>query len=191
MKTRRTIFIDAGGTRAGEYGIAAVEFAFLVPVFLIMLMGVIDISQLLSDYYQLDQAVAAGAQYAALNAANVTSTNGAALATAIATTVESANGSAWANDTVVVNNGPSVSVTNGSSSSGGTAANANDYYCLTGSPPSWVWGTGYTTATTCSAGGNAGKFVTITASYSYVPILKFYAFIGRRTLTQNAAVQVQ
>lgn len=176
---------------AGEAGIAAIEFAILVPVFLILMLGVVDVGQMLYDYYQLDQAVAAGAQYAALNAANVTASQGGQVASAIATAVEAANGSAWANDTVVVNDGPTVTVTNGSASSSGTAANADDFYCLTGSPPSWSWGTAYTTQTTCSGGGTAGKFVTIQASYNYVPILSFYAFIGPTTLTQNAAVQVE
>ena len=58
-----------------DSGIAAVEFAILVPVFLILLMGTTDLGQMLYAYYKLDQAVAAGAEYAALNAANVTSTN--------------------------------------------------------------------------------------------------------------------
>jgi hypothetical protein len=144
---------------------------------------------LLYSYYRLDQAVAAGAEYAALNAANVNATQGAALATAIATAVESANGTAWANDTVVMNDGPSETVSNGKAMSGGTAANANDYYCLTGSPPNWSWGTGYTSQQSC--GGGAGKFVTVTASYNYVPLLKIYGFLVNTTLKQNAAIQVQ
>jgi Flp pilus assembly protein TadG len=176
---------------AGESGIAAVEFAFLVPIFLVLFMGVVDVSQLICDYHKLDQAVAAGAQYAALNAANVSSINGASLGSAIATAVEGANGTAWANDTVVVNNGPSVTYTSGRSTSGGTAANADSFYCLTGSAPSWTWGSAYTSQVSCTGSGTAGKYVTITATYSYVPILKFYAFIGNMTLTQSAAVQVE
>src|ERR1700733_13060086 len=94
--------------------VAAIEFAFLMPVFLILFMGVVDLGTMLVEDYQLDQAVAAGAEYAAVNPGSVSSTGGATLASNIAAAVESANGNAWANDTVVVNNGPSVTVKNGS-----------------------------------------------------------------------------
>ncbi|HLY04457.1 MAG TPA: TadE/TadG family type IV pilus assembly protein [Rhizomicrobium sp.] len=172
-------------------GIAAVEFAFIVPIFLVLFAGIADVSQMLYAYYELDQAVAAGSQYAVLNAANVTSTTGAALASSIATVVENANGSAWTNDTVVVNNGPTVTVTNGTASSSGTAANADKYYCITGSQGSWTWGTAYTSQSSCSPSGTAGKYVTITASYSYVPLVGIYHVFTNSTLHQSAAVRVQ
>jgi Flp pilus assembly protein TadG len=177
--------------RRANGGIAAVEFAIIVPIFLMLFMGVIDVGQMLYAYYQLDQAVAAGAQYAALNAANVTSTNGAALATSIATIVENANGTAWTNDTVVVNNGPTVTVTNGSAASSGTASNANSCYCPTGSPPSWTWGTAMSCGASCPSSGQSGKYVTVTANYSYTPILALYTFIHSGTLTQSAAVETR
>jgi Flp pilus assembly protein TadG len=178
------------GKKADD-GVAAIEFAFLVPVFAILFAGVVDVSQMLYDYYQLDQAVAAGSQYAVLNAANVTSTTGASLATAIATVVEDANGTAWTNDTVVVNDGPTVTVTNGTAASSGTAANADSYYCMTGSQMNWTWGTAYSTQTNCSGGGTAGKYVTITANYGYVPWVAIYHIFSNTTLNQSAAVRVQ
>jgi Flp pilus assembly protein TadG len=174
-----------------DSGIAAVEFAIIVPIFLMFFVGTTDLGQLLFDQYTLDNAVAAGAQYAALNAANVTSTNGAALASSIATVVESANGSAWANDTIVVNDGPTVTVTSGTATSGGTASNADSYYCLTGSPGSWSWGTAYSTQVSCAAGGSAGKFVTITGTYAYTPLLTIFNFVGNTTLSQSSVVETQ
>lgn len=174
-----------------DAGVAAIEFAFIVPIFAILFTGVVDISQMLYAYYQLDQAVAAGSQYAVLNAANVTSTTGAALASSIATVVENANGTAWTDDTIVVNDGPTVTVTNGTAAASGTAANADNYYCLTGSQNSWSWGTGYSTQTNCSGGGTAGKYVTITASYNYVPLVAIYQVFTNTTLNQSAAVRVQ
>jgi len=187
----RPILHSAPGGKRTDAGVAAVEFAFLVPILLILFTGVVDISQMLYAYYRLDQAVAAGAQYAVLNAANVTSTSGAALATSIATVVENANGTAWANDAVVVNNGPTVTVTSGTATSGGTASNADEYYCVTGTPPSWTWGTGYTSQSSCTGGDTAGKYVTVTASYNYVPIVAIGGIFTNRTLSQGAAVRVQ
>ncbi|HWY17018.1 MAG TPA: TadE/TadG family type IV pilus assembly protein [Rhizomicrobium sp.] len=193
LMSRSRSFSRSLGKLAGRAndGIAAVEFAILVPVFLILLMGTTDLGQMLYAYYKLDQAVAAGAEYAALNAANVTSTNGAALASSIATIVESANGSSWANDTIVVNNGPTVTVTSGTAVSSGTASSADSYYCLTGSPGSWSWGTANATQVACAGGGSAGKFVTVTATYSYHPVLKIYNFITDSTLSQSSVVETQ
>jgi Flp pilus assembly protein TadG len=172
-------------------GIAAVEFAFIVPVFLIMLMGVIDIGQMLFTYYRLDQAVAAGSQYAALNGGNVNSTGGGALASSIATIVEDANGSAWANDAIVVNNGPSVTVASGAATSGGTASNADSCYCPTGSGANWSWGSAMECGATCPSSGEAGKFVTITASYDYVPLVRIYNFITNTTLSRTGTVETR
>jgi len=171
--------------------IAAVEFAFIMPVFLILFIGIADLGLMLVEDYRLDQAVAAGAEYAAINASSVNSTSGATLASSIATAVENANGTAWANDTVVVNDGPSETITNGTATAGGTAANANSCYCPTGSPPSWSWGTAATCGSSCSGGGTAGKFVTITATATYTPLLTLYHFITSSTLQQSAVVETQ
>ena len=175
-------------------GIAAIEFAFVVPIFLVLLMGAVDMGQMLYAYYKLDQAVAAGSQYAILNSSSVSSTGGAALASNIATIVESANGSAWANDSIVVNNGPSATATNGTITTGGTAGNADSCYCPSGSPPSWSWGNAKSCNASCAGGGGSGisgKFVTITASYAYTPIIKIYSFLNNSTLSQSAMVQTQ
>ncbi|HEX4160123.1 MAG TPA: TadE/TadG family type IV pilus assembly protein [Rhizomicrobium sp.] len=171
--------------------VAAIEFAFLMPVFLILFAGIVDIGMMLVEDYRLDQAVAAGEEYASINASSVNSTNGATLASNIATAVENANGNAWANDSVIVNDGPSVTMTNGTASSGGTASNADSCYCPTGSPPSWTWGSSMTCGASCAGGGTAGKFVAITATASYTPFLTIYHFINSGTLRQSAVVETQ
>jgi Flp pilus assembly protein TadG len=178
------------GRRCDE-GLAAIEFAMIVPVYLMILIGAIDMGGMLYSSYRLETAVAAGSEYAALNSASVNGTNGASLATSIAGVVENANGSAWANDTVVVNDGPAVTVTGGSSSSSGTAANANNCYCPTGSPPNVTWGSAATCGSSCAGGGEAGKFVTITANVAYTPLFSTYGMIPNETLTQNATVEIQ
>lgn len=179
--------------RRANAGMAAIEFAVIVPVFLVLLMGGVDMGQMLFAYYKLDQAVASGSQYAVLNAGEVNSTSGATLATNIATVVESANGSAWANDTVVVNNGPSATATNGGITMGGTASNADSCYCPSGSPGSWSFGNAKNCNASCDGGGNAttGKYVTITATYAYSPMIKIFSFLNNTTLSQSAMVQTQ
>jgi len=174
-------------------GVAAVEFALLTPVFCLLLAGIVDLGGALYTKFKLDSAVTAGANYAQINAGNVSSTNGQALATNIATIVETSQGSGWANDGVVVNDGPSTSVSSGTASTSGTASNADLCYCPTGAPGAFTWGSSTTCGSACpgSNTGYAGKFVTITATKQYTPIFSSYGIVQNNTISASAAVQVQ
>jgi hypothetical protein len=125
-----------------------------------------------------------------VNAANVSSTSGATLASNIAQVVESNAGSNWANDDIVVNNGPSNSMTSGSPTTGGTASNADSCYCPTISG-TFTWGSAQTCGVACSGGGIAGKFVTITATHTYTPIFSTYGIVTNGTITASSAVETQ
>jgi Flp pilus assembly protein TadG len=172
-------------------GVAAVEFALYSVVFLPLLAGTTDVGMLIYTHFQLDAAVAAGAQYAVVNAANVNSSSGASLATSIATLVANTQGSGWANSTVVVNNGPSAAVTSGSASSSGTASNADSYYCPSGTPGSWTWGSAVAAGASCTGGGTAGKFVTVAASRTYSSIFPGISIVHSGPVSQSVIVQVQ
>lgn len=174
-------------------GMAMVEFALLTPVLCLLLAGVIDLGGALYTKFKLDSAVSAGANYAQVNASNVNSTNGGSLATNIATIVETSEGAGFANDTVVVNDGPTTSITGGTASTSGTASNADLCYCPSGTAGSFTWGSSTTCGTACSGSntGFAGKFVTITANRTYTPIFSSYGIVQNDTITATAAVQVQ
>ncbi len=171
--------------------VAALEFALLAPTFVMIFAGVADLGYALYTWSKLEQALALGANYALMNQAQVNSTNGKALAETIATIVATSNPGTATNSTVVVNNGPTVVVTSGGTpADSGTAANADKYYCLTGSPTSWNWGTAYTDSTTqCTDGSQSGQFVTITASYNFTPFFISYGFVKNGLMTAGAAVQ--
>jgi Flp pilus assembly protein TadG len=177
-------------TRSPRAGIAAVEFAILAPILILLLVVAADGAQAIMAEMRLSAAVSAGADYALNNAINATSTNGAGMASTIAAIVGNANGTGWAGGTVVINNGPTATFTGGSSTPSGTAANADSYYCLTGTPGAWVWGTAYAGNSQACITSTAGKFVTIAASHSYTPMLSGFGFIPT-TLYQYAAVQVK
>jgi Flp pilus assembly protein TadG len=172
-------------------GTAAVEFALFMPLFGLLVAGVVDLGGALWIKFKLDSAVTAGANYAQLNASNVGSTNGQALANSIATIVESSEGSSWANDTVTVNNGPATTVSSGSSTTSGTASNADACYCPTGTATSVTWGGSSTCASSCTGGGYAGKFVVITATQTYTPIFSSYGIVQNDTITASSMVQLQ
>src|ERR1019366_1729717 len=79
-------------SRRDARGAAAVEFALIAPILCLLLAGAVDFGGALYTNLRLDTAVAAGANYAQVNAANVSSANGAALAANIANVVETSEG---------------------------------------------------------------------------------------------------
>ncbi len=180
-------------------GVAAVEFGLLAPTFVLVFAGTVTVGDAVAVQTQLDGAVAAGINYAVVNQSEVTSSTNSRtgnayavdLATTIANLVSTSAGGTAANVTVVVNNGPTVTITGGTPITSGTTSNANLYYCLTGSPSNWTWGNSGTANAACSGSGTYGKFVTITASYTFTPFFNSYTFGLGSTLTVGTAAQVQ
>ncbi len=174
-----------------DAGVAAIEFAIYGLVFLMIVAATVDIGMLLFTQSELDAAVSAGAEYAANGSTNVNSTDGATLASSIANIVANANGTNWANDTVVVNNGPTVTVTGGIVTPSGTATDADDCYCPTGTPGNWTWGSAVTCGSACSGSGVAGQFVTITATATISPMFPAFGFVTGNTISRSALVETQ
>ncbi|HEV2365156.1 MAG TPA: TadE/TadG family type IV pilus assembly protein [Caulobacteraceae bacterium] len=172
-------------------GIAAVEFGIMAPIFGLVFAGMADLGGVLYTQFRLNAAVSAGANYAIVNASSVSSSSGATLASTIAQVVENNAGSNWADDTIVVNDGPTETVTGGQLSASGSAANADSCYCPTGSGASITWGTAQTCGATCTGGGVAGKFVTITASRTYTPLFSSYGIVQNGAVTISTTVEVQ
>jgi Flp pilus assembly pilin Flp len=178
-------------SRRDTRGAAAVEFALIAPILCLLLAGAVDFGGALYTNLKLDAAVAAGANYAQVNAANVSSANGAALAANIANVVETSEGAVYANGVVVVNNGPSVTVSGGSASPGGTPGNADACYCPTGAGQSFAWGGAAVCGAVCPSGGIAGKFVTITVTRTYNPVFASYGLVANHAISASAAVETQ
>jgi len=180
------------GLLADTRGVSLVEFAFLAPVFCLILAGAIDLGGMLYTRYGLDAAVSAGANYAVVNGAQVSSTNGAALATTLAAIVSSSEASNWANSTIIVNNGPTATTTAGQTVMSGTPANADSCYCPTLIPSGVYWGGVTPCGQSCGSNqGIAGKFVYVTANKTYSPFFGNDGFIKNWTVSINAMVQAQ
>jgi len=169
-------------------GASAVEFAMVVPIFLLLLVGIADFGGALYVKFGLNSIVSAAANYALVSNASVSSSSGAGLASNLASIVSNARGTNWANGTVVVNNGPSATITSGTVSSSGTASNADLCYCPVKSSSGITWGTATACASTCGSGGIAGKFVTIVASKSYSPIFSSYGLVRNGVISSNTVV---
>ncbi|HEX4199200.1 MAG TPA: TadE/TadG family type IV pilus assembly protein [Caulobacteraceae bacterium] len=179
--------------RLGEdsAGVAAVEFALILPVFGVLLAGIVDLGNVLYTRFRLDSAVSAAADYVQVNAASVSSTGGATLASNAATIVQSSQGSNWADASVTINNGPVATVNNGNTTTSGTTANADNCYCPTYSGGTTTWGAAVACASACPSGPSAGKFVTITASRTYTPLFSTYGIVQNGTISTSATVETQ
>lgn len=71
---------------------------------------------------------------------------------------------------------------------GSVAVSAPSSGCITGLPARITPAT-YNSA--CPDGTTAAKYVTISASYAYSPVLPFYSTVASSTLTEAATVRVQ
>ncbi|TPN01369.1 TadE/TadG family type IV pilus assembly protein [Mesorhizobium sp. B2-1-3A] len=197
--SRLCLSLLAGGARSftdflrrQKAGVSAVEFALVTPVLLVILAGTVDIGGSLKAKFELSSAVSAGSNYALLNGDKVNSSGGSALAGNIATVVTSGLSGNAGNIQVVVNNGPTIAydASTSKATQSGTAANADLCYCP-GNSGTVAWSTPVACASICSAGGIAGKFVTIAASKPYTPLFGGFGIVTNGNITVNSVVQPQ
>ncbi len=172
--------------RRDTTGVAAVEFAMIAPILLLIMVGMVDFGLVLYVRFGLNENISAAANYAILNATNVSSTGGATLASNLTNVIPTS-----VNVTVTINNGPTSTRTNGSTSTGGTASNADSCYCPTVSGSTITWGTAQTCKAACTGGGLAGKFVSFNASVAHSPLFGNYGFVQNGTVSTFTVVQVQ
>ena len=186
----RSSFMDF--LRRQKAGVSAVEFALVSPVLLIILAGTVDIGGSLKAKFELSSAVSAGSNYALLNGDKVNSSGGSALAGNIATVVTSGLSSNGGSIQVVINNGATLAynATTSTATQSGTAANADLCYCP-GSSGAVAWSTPVACGSICSAGGIAGKFVTITASKPYTPLFGGFGIVSNGNITIQAVAKPQ
>ena len=155
--------------RRRSRAVAALEFALAAPVMLIFLGGVVDFGLAFYDKSRVAAGVAAGAEYALLNAATVIANAASEQSTTIPNFVKNAAGLTSMQVPV-------------------TGLNPTACYCITGSPPAK---TATTCGNTCSDGSKAGTYVFITASYTYHPILPIYSGLTNHTIWETATVQIK
>lgn len=176
MKTKQSRLARLTSRLANRDGAAAVEFAILAPILVLVLAGAVDFGGVVFTRFGLDNTVSSAANYALNAKASVNGTSGGTLAQTISAVISN-SGATQINGTVTINNGPMATITNGVATISGTAANANSCYCPTRSGATITWGSAATCGSACDGGGKAGKFVVISVSRTYTPFFSNYGFI--------------
>ncbi|HTB45351.1 MAG TPA: TadE/TadG family type IV pilus assembly protein [Acetobacteraceae bacterium] len=151
-------------------GVAAVEFAITLPILLYFMGGITDFGIVFYRQSCLSTAVAAGAQYASLTDQRSPPVSAAT----VQTVMQNAAAQSMPNVTTTATvTGPAC-------------------YCITGSSPNSTMGSAVTCGSACATGGTAGKFVQLTLTSTYNPILPLFSrVIGAQTLSKTAWVPLQ
>jgi Flp pilus assembly protein TadG len=170
---------------ANRDGAAAVEFALLAPLLALILAGAVDFGGVVFQRFNLDNSVSSASNFALNGKASVNGTSGATLASTLGTILTSAG---TTSGSVVVNNGPTVTISNGAASTPSNSTSADSCYCPARSGSTITWGSAATCGSTCGTGGKAGKFVVISASRSYTPLFSNYGFIDANQQISTLAV---
>jgi Flp pilus assembly protein TadG len=149
----------------GHSGNSYVEFGLLCPLLVTALGSVADFGLSIWSRARLSDAVSHGAQYAAVVGPGVSGAN-----------VQSAVTKAVTPLTGVSISAPSPAC-----------------YCVSSSPASLASSSASPCSGSCGSGGtgNLGIFIQITATYTYTPIMPFYAKLANTTLTEKAVVRLQ
>jgi Flp pilus assembly protein TadG len=152
-----------GALARDRRGVSAVEFGLAAPVFLAALSPLIDLGLAFSQQIRVNQAVEAGAAYAAVNPYNS------------GTSWSSGVSSAITNATTLT-----VSPVVGSQTCGCPNA-TNTAISNVGTPPC---------GQTCTDGTTAGYYITISATATYTSVMP-YPIINNPTLSSQAVVRIQ
>lgn len=160
---------DRGHAQAG---VAAVEFALTAPLLLIILAGVSDFPLALWDRIAMAAAVEGGANYAFAMEQNASGNNGSVSPADVRNAVLAS--SSLANLTVTVSAPSTHCVQSGQ-----------------GNTPPVTTLTAGTPGTPCADTTMPGTYMTISASYSYAPLMPFFAMLASTTLQENAIVRLQ
>ncbi|AVA24573.1 TadE/TadG family type IV pilus assembly protein [Rhizobium sp. LEGMi198b] len=172
-------------------GNAAVEFALIAPVFILILAGSLDLGMLIFSRFQLEATVSDSASYAMVNADLVDGKDGSDLATKIATMIASEYAAGDTQASVNVNNGAVANYNGAKIVISGNVSQADACYCPSGSASSLDWGSQQSCGSSCPDGGRAGRFVSVMVKQAYTPLFSGYGLVKGDFIDASAIVRTQ
>lgn len=163
---RRALRRFAGGAKEGTGGIAAVEFAIIVPVLVLMMISTVDLGMGFYRKMQVQDAAQAGAQWATANGFDSTK-----ISTAVTSATSPSKKNSW-----------NIAATPAPSQFCGCAANTG------------VTANGDTApfcASRCPDGTVAGTYVTASAQATYTTLLSYPAIPASFAFAAQTTVRIQ
>ncbi len=188
--TMYRLFARKGFLRSRD-GASAVEFAFIAPVLLLIVAGVVDIGGALRIKFNLNSALSAASNFAMMNGDAVNSDDAADLAAKIAAIVGSAMAREDGSIKIIVNEGETVSYVAGETETSKASGKADQCYCPTRSGHDVTFGSPVTCGAVCPSGTTAGKFVVIRASLPYNPLFGGFGVVEEGNVAAFAVVRPQ
>jgi Flp pilus assembly protein TadG len=156
--------------RSDRSGLAALEFSLIAPVLLIVLGGIVDLGLATIGRSRLANGLAQAVQQSLAAGPGIS-------AAAVRTLVQDgARRSGLAEPVTVTVSGPAC-------------------YCISGSPAALGASAPISPANTCTGAcptpaHGPGAFITITASFTYTPIVPLYSTISSRTVSQTVTARL-
>lgn len=198
MKKLLKSLSTAGFNRLGrdERGVSAVEFAMVSPLFLLTLAFTVDFGSLMFARFALNDSVTAGANYAIVNADRVNSADAWELAKDIGQIIAGVSGNVAVEGEVVINNAMRVIISDYDPAQGwrgepASSARVNPCYCPTGLADALEWGNSRECGAPCAGGGTAGRFVQLSVSRPYSPMMMSYGMLENGRVAVSTVVRVQ
>lgn len=168
-----------------EHGAAAVEFALIAPIFVLILAATVEIGLVIQQRFQLVSVLTAAANHAlSIDASDDDSVNTAAATIAALM----AGGARTAR--VDVNNTVTATMAADEITLAQTGAQSTDCYCPTGAGTGLSWGNSIECETPCDDGSTAGRFVTIAVEAPFIPILGAYGVFDDDMLRSATVVRL-
>ncbi|MEI6439297.1 MAG: TadE/TadG family type IV pilus assembly protein [Alphaproteobacteria bacterium] len=175
--------------RRDSKGIAAVEFAITVPVLFLIVAATCNFGSIIYAKYNMEKSLSAASNYVLINSSLVSSSTSDALALNIANIVSHTGNSSVSAD-VLINNGSAASVgLDGTVSTSGTASIVDSCYCPNASGGSLTWGSSMTCGGGCPDGSTAGRFVQITITTAYAPIIPITGMASSSSIRSTTLVR--
>lgn len=186
MWCTRSICFRGWKTLHDESGSAAVEFALIAPVFLVLLAGTFEIGMMIQGKFDLISDVSAAAHHSLA----IGGTLDAGAAQTVATTLAGLLAGNERTATVTLNNAATATLVSGNVSSAQTGAEVAACYCPSRSDDQVTWGASVACDASCGDGSHAGRYVLITIQAPWTPLVFVNGLFSDKTLQSTAMVRL-
>lgn len=174
-------------------GAAALEFAILAPILLLIMAGTTDLGLGVLTRIRMDEGVASAANSALNYGSSLSSSTVDAAASSIATILQRTRGFTGyeATYTISFNGSRTYDFVGGKGTASGSSAGVDECRCPMQANGIVTWGSKVDCSTSCPNKSLAGRYVLIDMKYAYTPLFPKFGLIGNEGIHVQAFALVQ